>query len=132
MKNHHKPNLKSTQNKTPKYLFGKIQINPKPKPLLPWNACRRHERESVREKYFFQIWRDHRFDRERDGGEREIISFRDEKEQEERIVQEKEEERKKKMPKERKRRRRKKEEEEGERERERENSGEVCGAGEVK
>ena len=55
MKNHHKPNLKSTQNKTPKNLFGKIQINPKPKPLLPWNACRRHERESVREKYFFQI-----------------------------------------------------------------------------
>ena len=38
MKNHHKPNLKSTQNKTPKNLFGKIQINPKPKPLLPWNA----------------------------------------------------------------------------------------------
>ena len=79
----------------------------------------------MREKYFFQIWRDHRFDRERDGGEREIISFRDEKEQEERIVQEKEEERKKKMPKEKKHRRRKKEEEEGERE----NSGEVCGAG---
>ena len=55
MKNHHKPNLKSTQNKTPKNLFGKIQINPKPKPLLPWNAWRRHERESVREKFFFRF-----------------------------------------------------------------------------
>ena len=57
MKNHHKPNLKSTQNKTPKNLFGKIQINPKPKPLLPWNACRRHERESVREIFFSDLKR---------------------------------------------------------------------------
>ena len=45
MKNHHKPNLKSTQNKTPENPFGKVQINPKPKPPLPWNACRCHERE---------------------------------------------------------------------------------------
>ena len=67
MKNHHKPNLKSTQNKTPKNPFGKIQINPKPKSLLPWNACCRHERESVREKYFFRFDRNHWFDRERWG-----------------------------------------------------------------
>ena len=86
----------------------------------PW------ERKCERE-IFFQIWREHRFDRERDGGEREIISFRDEKEQEERIVQEKEEDaegEKTQTKKEGRRRRR-----ERERERERENSGEVCGAG---
>ena len=47
MINHHKPNIKSTQNKTPKNLFGKIQINLKPKPLLPWNASHHRERESV-------------------------------------------------------------------------------------
>ena len=47
MKNHYKPNIKSTQNKTLENPFGKIQINSKPKPPLPWNACRCHERESV-------------------------------------------------------------------------------------
>ena len=47
MKNHHKPNLKSTQNKILENPFGKIQINSKPKPPLPWNACHYHERESV-------------------------------------------------------------------------------------
>ena len=57
MKNHHKPNLKSTQTKTPKNSFGKIQINPKPKPQLPGNACRRHERESVRECECIEPWR---------------------------------------------------------------------------
>ena len=57
MKNHHKPNLKSIQNKTPENPLSKIQINPKPKPPLPWNACHRHERESVRECECIEPWR---------------------------------------------------------------------------
>ena len=57
MKYHHKPNLKSTQNKTPENLFGKIQIKLKPKPPLPWNACHHHERESERECECIEPWR---------------------------------------------------------------------------